>query len=191
MARVAKALSWLIILALLLGAIGAISYFTDGFKGEFKNFYIRIDGKDVLSSAENYRMIVGKPWTVELKYTLIEDAPNTYSVKIIPNQAAGEDLEFYLDGEPCSFFAEKDLSAGFIINRSGSSFQISPKGGSLAAIMSAVYPERALAGLDNVKYPNTFLLVVGSSDAESTVTIAFSVIEIATGIVLSPDHIYF
>ena len=45
----------LVVLALVAG-IGAIAYFTGGFTGEFKTFYISVDDRDILTSASGFKV---------------------------------------------------------------------------------------------------------------------------------------
>ena len=52
---VIKIISWVLIVLTLVAGVGAIAYFTGGFTGEFKTFYINVDGKDILTSASDYK----------------------------------------------------------------------------------------------------------------------------------------
>jgi len=45
---VIKIISWVLVVLVLAAGIGAIAYFTGGFTGEFKTFYVTVDGKDIL-----------------------------------------------------------------------------------------------------------------------------------------------
>ena len=185
-----KILSWVLIVLVLVAAIGAISYFTGGFTGEFKTFYLNVDGKDILSTASGYQMDKNEPLTVNVKYTFAGEEVSGYSVRVVPNVISGKDFDFTIDGEPYSFQAERDLTAGFDIEQSDNLFTIKPKG-SLGEVMAAVYPENVVGDCTNSGYDNMFLLVVDSYNGESTVTIAFTIKEGVTGIKLEPEHIYF
>ena len=67
-----KIISIVLIILLIGTAIGVIAYFTNGFTGEFKTFYVTVNGKDVLSSATGYMMSESEPLTVDVKYTFAE-----------------------------------------------------------------------------------------------------------------------
>ena len=187
---VVKAISWLLIVLVLVAGVGAIAYFTGGFTGEFKTFYITVNDKDILTSASGYQVSVGEPLVVNVKYTFAEDGANGYSVKVVPNTLQGKDFDFTIDGEAYSYQAESDLTAGFDIEYSDNSFTIKPKG-TLNEVMAAVYPNNEVGDLTGVGYENMFLLVVDSYNGASTVTLAFSVVEGVSGIEIAPGQIYF
>ena len=187
---VIKVITWVLIVLMVVAAGGAIAYFTGGFTGEFKTFYLNIDDKDILTSATGYTMSKDDPMTVNVKYTFADDGTNGYSVKVVPNALQGKDFDFTIDGEVYSFQAESDLTAGFDIETGESSFTITPKG-NLGEVMAAVYPNSEVSDCTNLGYENMFLLVVDSYNGESTVTIAFTISEGVSGIELTPDHIYF
>lgn len=179
----------LVVLALIAG-IGAIAYFTGGFTGEFKTFYINVGDRDILTSASGFQVSVDEPLTVNVKYTFAEDGVNGYSVKVVPNALTGKDFDFTVDGIPYSYQAESDLTAGFEIEEHESSFVLKPKG-TLNEVMAAVYPNSEIEDLTGKGYENMFLLVVDSYNGESTVTLAFSIVEGVSGIEIKPGNIYF
>ena len=185
-----KAISWVLIVLVLVAGVGAIAYFTGGFTGEFKTFYISVDGKDILTTGKDYKASISEPLNVNVKYTFAEDGINGYSVKVVPNALDGKDFEFIVDGEPYSYQAESDLTAGFDIEYHDASFTLKPKG-TLNEVMAAVYPNSDIGDLTDMGYDNMFLLVVESYNGGSTVTLAFSIPEGVSGIELKPDHIYF
>ena len=187
---VIKIISWVLIVLTLVAGVGAIAYFTGGFTGEFKTFYINVDGKDILTSASDYKASISEPLSVNVKYTFAEDGANGYSVKVVPNTLQGKDFDFTVDGEPYSYQAESDLTAGFDIEYSDNSFTIKPKG-TLNEVMAAVYPNSQIEDLSGKGYENMFLLVVDSYNGASTVTLAFSIVEGVSGIEIKPGHMYF
>ena len=136
---VIKIISWVLIVLTLVAGVGAIAYFTGGFTGEFKTFYISVNGKDILSSGKDYMASISEPLVVNVKYTFAEDGVNGYSVKVVPNALDGKDFEFMVDGEPYSYHAESDLTAGFDIEYNDASFTLKPKV-TLNEVMAAVYP---------------------------------------------------
>ena len=187
---VIKIISWVLIVLTLVAGVGAIAYFTGGFTGEFKTFYINVDGKDILTSASDYKASISEPLSVNVKYTFAEDGANGYSVKVVPNTLQGKDFDFTVDGEPYSYQAESDLTVGFDIEYKESSFVLKPKG-TLNEVMAAVYPNSKIGDLTGMGYENMFLLVVESYTGDSTVTLAFSIAEGVSGVIITPDHIYF
>ena len=187
---VIKVITWVLILLTVVAAGGAIAYFTGGFTGEFKTFYLNVNDKDILNSASGYSISKAEPMTVNVKYTFADEGTNGYSVKVVPNVLQGKDFDFTIDGEVYSFQAETDLTAGFDIEMGESSFTIAPKG-TLNEVMAAVYPNSEVSNITDYGYENMFLLIVESADVDSAVTVAFSLVSKVTGIELVPNHIYF
>ena len=185
-----QTISMILVVLLLIAGIGAIAYFTGGFTGEFKTFYLTVGDRDILTSATGFQVSVDEPLTVNVKYTFAEDGVNGYSVKVVPNALQGKDFDFTIDGIPYSFQAESDLTAGFEIEENESSFTLKPKG-TLNEVMAAVYPNSEIEDLTGKGYENMFLLVVESYTGDSTVTLAFSIAEGVSGVTITPDHIYF
>ena len=185
-----QTISMILVVLLLIAGIGAIAYFTGGFTGEFKTFYLTVGDRDILTSATGFQVSVDEPLTVNVKYTFAEDGVNGYSVKVVPNALQGKAFDFTIDGIPYSFQAESDLTAGFEIEENASSFTLKPKG-TLNEVMAAVYPNSQIEDLSGKGYENMFLLVVDSYNGASTVTLAFSVVESVSGIEIAPGQIYF
>ena len=188
--NVINVIMWVLVLLAVTTAGGAIAYFTGGFTEDFKTFYLNVDGKDVLSSASDYKVSTDAPMTVKIKYTIPSDEEKGYSVKIVPNVMEGKDFDFTVDGETYSFQAETDFTAGFDIAKDESSFSVNPKG-DLNDVLASVYPGSEVEKITHGGYENMFLLIVESYDGDSAVTVAFSLVSKVTGIELVPNHIYF
>jgi len=188
-AKVGKIIAYILVVLALVSAIGFIAYFTGGFTSGFKTFYVEVDGKQIMTSANDYKIPAGESMTVDVKYTMSDEA-NGYSVKVVPNKLAGKDFNFSLDGEVYSYQAEKDLTAGFEIEYGDTSFTIKPKG-TITDILRAVYPGSAIEDCRDFAYDNMFTLIVTSHDGESNVKVNFTVSEDTEGITITPDHIYF
>lgn len=185
----AKVIAWILIILLLVGAIGAVAYFTGGFQSEFKTFYVNVDGKDIMTTGSGYEITSDDALTVAVKYTM-PDAEKGYTVKVVPNPIPGKDFDFSLDGEVYSFQAEKDLTKGFLIDVKEDSFTIAPKG-TTQEVMEAIYPNNAVGGFDTGAYEDMFLIVITAADGGSSVSLAFSIPEKVGGISLHPSHIEF
>ncbi len=171
--RIISLIASLLVVILLLGAIGFIAKFTNGFTSDMQTFYLSVDGKDVLSYSSGHVSNTTNPLKVDVKYLSLDDI-NDYSVKVIPNVNTEENLEFYVNGAKYSLKHEKDLTAGFDIVKEDGFFTITPKGG-LTDVLSAVYPDRTINNCDNEIYDNMFVLLVTSYDEACTVRLAFSI----------------
>lgn len=66
---VSKWIAYMVLVLILIGSIGAIVYFTQGFTGNFKTFYVAIDGEYILSEKSGIVLDANKVTKVDVKYT--------------------------------------------------------------------------------------------------------------------------
>lgn len=182
----------ILVLLVVIGLIGLIVKFTGGFTSGFKTFYLTIDGKDIISEANGYKVNTITGLIVDVKYTF--DTPTSenkgYSVKIVPHKVEGKDFDFTLNGEAYSYQAEKNLTNGFNINKKDNSFTITPKGG-ITTILKAVYPNCEISDCTDKSYEDMFSLVVTSYNGKASTIVNFSVEENVTGIEFDKGVIVF
>ena len=163
-----KSTGWIAYVAILLVAVviaGIIARFTNGFTDDFKTFYIRVDGKEIMSRADGYEITPEKPLHAEVKYTFsfASDENKGYSVKIVPNASdKSKDFSYTVNGEKKSFQSEEDFSEGFEIEKGESSFTITPKGATLTEVLQAIYPGLDTAHIEEKAYNDMFVLAVSS-----------------------------
>ena len=187
-----KIIIYALIILALIGILGFIIYFTGGFTTDFTGFYATVDGKDVLSTGNGFRMKENDPLEVEVKYvfTSPNDEAKGYTVKVVPNAIDGKDFDFSLNGDKYSYQSEQDLTAGFDIKQEDDSFTIAPKG-NLTEILSAVYPNDTIGDCEDKGYENMFTLVVTSYNGKAEVRINFTVVESIRGVILDQEVIEF
>ncbi|MBR5124870.1 MAG: hypothetical protein IKU90_07030 [Clostridia bacterium] len=187
-----KIIIYALIILALIGILGFIIYFTGGFTTDFTGFYATVDGKDVLSTGNGFRMKENDPLEVEVKYVFASpnDEAKGYTVKVVPNAIDGKDFDFSLNGDKYSYQSEQDLTAGFDIKQEDDSFTIAPKG-NLTEILSAVYPNDTIGDCEDKGYENMFTLVVTSYNGKAEVRINFTVVESIRGVILDQEVIEF
>ena len=90
--KAAKIISYIVLVLVFVAVCGFLVYYTGGFTSDFKTFYINVDGRDILTSADGYKLSADTPLTVNVKYTFgaLNKDITGYSVKVVPN-AAGKD----------------------------------------------------------------------------------------------------
>ena len=192
-----KSAGWLAYVGIVLVVIiivGVVARFTNGFTDDFKTFYIRVDGKEIMSSAGGYEITQAKPMQVEVKYTFsfATDENKGYNVKIVPNAAdKSKDFSFTVNGENRQFQAETDLTDGFGIEKSENTFRVTPKGENLTGVLQAIYPGLDTAHIEEKAYNDMFALVVSSYNEKASVTIYFTLSSKVTGIRLDKEAIVF
>ena len=187
-----KIIGYALLLEAVVVAIGMIVYFTGGLTGDFKTFYVSVDGKDVLTSAGGYKVSDGKPLTVEVKYTFGSAGGDVsgYSVKVTPHAVEGKDFDFTLDGQVYSFQAESDLTKGFNIVRKETSFIVIPKG-NVTEVLRAVYPNNEILDCSDKSYEDMYELVVSSYNGKQNVSLYFSLLENVSGVDTDKEVIIF
>ena len=187
-----KIIIYALIILALIGILGFIIYFTGGFTTDFTGFYTTVDGKDVLSTGNGFRMKENDPLEVEVKYVFASpnDDAKGYTVKVVPNAIDGKDFDFSLNGDKYSYQSEQDLTAGFDIKQKDDSFTIAPKG-NLTEILSAVYPNDTIGDCEDKGYENMFTLVVTSYNGKAEIRINFTVVESIRGVILDQEVIEF
>lgn len=192
MKKAAKIIAYVLIVLAIVGVIGVIAKFTNGFTSDFKTFYVTIDGKDIMTTANGYVLDKEEPMKVDVNYTFSSpDAEvSGYSVKIVPNSVEDKDFDFTMDGSIYSFQMEEDLTDGFIIEKSEDSFTILPKG-DITDILRAVYPDAEIDDCKDSTYPDMFSLVITSYNGESTVVVNFVVVVEPTSISFDKEAIIF
>ena len=187
-----KIMIYVLIVLALIGVCGFIIYFTGGFTTDFTGFYVTVDGEDVLSTGNNFKISENDPMHVQVKYVFSSpnDTTKGYSVKVVPNPIKDKDFDFSINGDLYSYQAEKDLTDGFVIKQEDASFTLAPKG-NLSAILAAVYPDSTVSDCENKGYENMFTLVVTSYNGEAEVRINFTVTEDIQGVILDKEVIEF
>lgn len=192
MTKATTIIAYVLIVLALVGVIGFIAKFTSGFTSDFKTFYVTIDDKDIMTEANHYAIGKSETMKVDIKYTFNSSNSEVsgYSVKIVPNVSEDKNFEFMVDGEVHSFYDIEDLTNGFIVEKSETSFTITPKG-ELTDILRAVYPEGEVSDCSEHNHYNMFSLVITSYNGASTVTVNFAVLREAERVFFDQEAIVF
>jgi len=175
--KYSKAISYIILVVLILSVIGIVVKFTNGFTQDFATFYVTVDGKDITSEAFDYAISEEDSLTVEVKYLLNNVGADAkgYSLKILPTDEESKDFKYISNDVIYSFQAEEDFSKGFNIELGETSFTISSKG-SLTDTLAAVRGYE-ITHSDGEPFENMFILVVTSNDGAQSVKIHFTIME--------------
>ena len=179
----------LVIAVIVLG--GSFLYkFTNGFNEELKTFYVTINDKEVMSSANGYTVSPKSGLTVKVKYTFgaPENTDKHYSLKITSNYDRENNFDFIVDGKPYSFGAGEDYTAGFDITYGKDYFILKPKG-YINDVLRAVYADKQVSDCANKEFKDMFTLTVYSYNGESSVTVLFTIKHTITGISLDKEEV--
>ena len=192
-----KSAGWITYVGALLVVIiivGVVARFTNGFTDDFKTCYLKVEDKEIMSNSGGYEITRAKPMQVEVKYTFsfATDENKGYNVKIVPNAAdKSRDFSFTVNGESKSFQSLQDLTDGFEIEKSETSFRVTPKGENLTGVLQAIYPGLDTAHIEEKAYNDMFALVVSSYNEKASVTIYFTLSGKVSGIRLDKETIVF
>ncbi len=188
-----RILSYVLLGLVVVGVIGFVAYFTNGFKSDFKTFYINADGKDVMESDGGYKVSKGKPLEIKVKYVFSAGSSQKkeYSVKVVPNTIDGRDFTFSDGKEEKSFQSVEDITSGFDIKKTENGFTVSPKGNALEEVLKSVYPNGKFDNVNEKGYENMFTLVVTSYDGNASVKLNFSLLSKVCGVTLNKEGILF
>ena len=192
-----KSAGWLAYVGIVLVAIiivGVAARFTNGFTDDFKTFYVKVEDKEIMSNSGGYEITSAQPMQAEVKYTFsfATDENKGYNVKIVPNAAdKSKDFSFTVNGESKSFQSLQDLTDGFEIEKSESSFKVTPKGKNLTGVLQTIYPGLDTARIEEKAYNDMFALVVSSYNEKSSVTIYFTLSSKVSGVRLDKEAIVF
>ena len=199
--RTSRVISYLLVVLLLLGIVGACAYLLTKPNG----IYLRYDGKIVTDKTSG--IVIPYKATATFKIENSEDwgaySVTDCTVKIVPNADESHDFDFIVgdDSRPAAFTKEKDLSGAFVENYNGKGITVSENGEftilcsykSVSEILQAVYGEKEIhaeADGNLLEYPYIAIKVT-SPDGKQTLTVPLLLYGVVTGIELNPSEVIF
>lgn len=171
--KIGNAIVYIVIILVVVALGGFFAFFTNGFTGDFKTFYVSMGDESILTNTGGLVLSWDSPITIDVKYTFgaLSKEVSGYDVKIVPN--ADNDFAFLVDGEPYSFSAIDDCTTAFDIQREENSFTINYK--SLREILDTLYEESLVdfnkSDVDWEK--DLFTMIITSYNGESSICIGF------------------
>lgn len=199
--RTSRVISYLLIVLLLLGIVGACAYLLTKPNG----IYLRYDDKIVTDKTSG--LVIPYKATATFKIENSEDwgaySVTDCTVKIVPNADESHDFDFTVgdDSRPAAFTKEKDLTGAFVENYNGKGITVSENGEftilcsykSVSEILQAVYGEKEIhaeADGNLLEYPYIAIKVT-SPDGKQTLTVPLLLYGVVTGIELNPSEVIF
>ena len=199
--RTSRVISYLLVVLLLLGIVGACAYLLTKPNG----IYLRYDDKIVTDKTSG--LVIPYKATATFKIENSEDwgaySVTDCTVKIVPNADESHDFDFTVgdDSRPAAFTKEKDLTGAFVENYNGKGITISENGEftilcsykSVSEILQAVYGEKEIhaeADGNLLEYPYIAIKVT-SPDGKQTLTVPLLLYGVVTGIELNPSEVIF
>ena len=199
--RTSRVISYLLVVLLLLGIVGACAYLLTKPNG----IYLRYDDKIVTDKTSG--LVIPYKATATFKIENSEDW-GAYSVtdcmvKIVPSADESHDFDFTVgdDSRPAAFTKEKDLTGAFVENYNGKGITVSENGEftiycsykSVSEILQVVYGEEEIhAEADGNLWEYPYIAIkVTSPDGKQTLTVPLLLYGVVTGIELNPSEVIF
>ena len=195
--KIVKIITSVLLALLLVGTMGVIAHFTNGFREGFKTFYITYAGEDILSEKSKLELSRGEEHRFDVTY-IFEDLneetePKGYSVEIVSNIEKGKEFEYTVNGEKITYVDGMYLTNVFQIDKQDTYFTLTlPEDISLVKVLESVY-EKDVEVLNNVEAtePYLYTLVVSSYDESVTYHIDFAFYIGVTGVTLDKSEVVF
>ena len=171
--KIADVLIYVGIVLVIIAVGGFFAFFTNGFTGDFKTFYVSMGDENILTNTGGYVLSWDSPLTIDVKYTFgaLSKEVSGYDIKIVPN--ADNDFAFIVDGEVYSFSAIEDCTKAFEIAREETSFTIYYT--SMQDVLDKIYEDSEVKmnkkDIDFEK--DQFTVIVTSYNGESSICIGF------------------
>ena len=192
-----KIITYVLLALLLVGTIGLLARFTNGFKEDFKTFYVTYAGEEIMSEKSKTVLSCGKEHRFDVTYVfedLDEDAePKSYYVEIVSNAEKGKEIEYTVDGIKRTYEDGMYLTKAFTIEKEATYFIIRiSEDMSLEKVLESVYGKDVEAPRDmDCADPYLYTLVVTSYDESVRYYIDFAFGVGVKGITLNTNEVVF
>ena len=195
--NITKIISSALLLLVLVGVIGVISHFTNGFKEDFKTFYVTYAGEGIMSTNSKVILPRGEEHRFDVTYIfedLDEEAePKDYHVEIVSNVEKGNEFAYTVDGGKVTYVDGMYLTKAFKLDKQDRYFTLTlPENISLEKVLESVYGKEVETPKDeDCADPYLYTLVVTSYDESVRYYIDFSLDSQVTKIQLYPNKVVF
>lgn len=192
--KVASGITYVLLILALLGGIGFVATFTNGFTDSFKSFYVEYNGQSIMSDTQ-LMLPCGDELRFDAKY-VFEDIgqKGDYKVKIVTNSNSDTTFDYTVDGVPYAYLSDRDITNAFDIQKQDGYFTLTlPNGITLQSILDKVYEGQEVVIEDNVNERNTcyYAMIVSSYDDSVSYRIDFCFNVGVAGIELDKSEVIF
>lgn len=195
--NITKLISLTVVLLLFVGIFGMIAHFTNGFKENFKTFYVTYEGKDILSEKSKLSLSKGEEQCFGVTYILEgldeESKPNGYSVEVVSNVEKGKEFTYTVEGEELTYVDGMYLTNAFQIDKQDTYFTLTlSENISLEKVLERVYEKDVEVPIDvEATEPYLYTLIVSSYDESVTYYIDFAFHISVTNVTLDRSEVVF
>jgi hypothetical protein len=177
--------------------MGVIAHFTNGFREDFKTFYVTYAGEDILSEKSNLELSRGEEHRFDVTYIFEgldeEETPKGYSVEIVSYIEKGKEFEYTVDDEKITYVDGMYLTNAFQIDKQDMYFTLTlSEDISLEKVLESVYEKDVEAPNDLERMePYLYTLIVSSYDESVVYYIDFAFHIGVTGVTLDKSEMVF
>lgn len=190
--QITNALSYILVVLLIVGVCGFVVFFTNGLTEDFKEFFLIINDKPVLSDISGANIAYNEPLSVQVRYTFDGFKENLSGYKVAIAANPDTDYSFTVDGKEINLVdCDVDFLQAFEITYGEKDFTVKPKGYNLTDLLQICYPGKNVVADNTKQKTDLFVLTVYSYNDKAAIKIGFSVYELIHKITLDKGEIVF
>lgn len=166
-----KVLSYIIVILILVGVLGAIAFLTNNFTQKPATLLVQVNGQLIKGNVDS--IVFDK--TSPAVFKILNLSGQGYTIQIVPEVTDDLDFEFKLGDETVWFSSDQsDYSSVFDITETEDGFEIDFSKCKMADILTAKYPEYDVSAVLNPSSGSYFTLVIKDKGTNSQVRIALN-----------------
>jgi len=176
---ISKVIAYVLLILAVVGIIGFIAVFTNGFTSDFKTFYLRRDKVMYTADSGDYYLPAGEELRFDVGYTFDvmdnDDTPKGYTVKVIPNVTDETKFTLVVDDEEVPLSEDTDLTSVFGITKYDEYFTLTlPTELTVKDIYETAYEGKTVSISDtDIAEQCYFSIVATSYDGKASIRINF------------------
>lgn len=166
-----KVLSYIIVIFILVGVLGAIAFLTNNFTQKPATLLVQVNGQLIKGNVDS--IVFDK--TSPAVFKVLNLSGQGYTIQIVPEVTDDLDFQFKLGDETVWFSSDQsDYSSVFDITETEDGFEIDFSKCKMADILTAKYPEYVVSEVPNPSSGSYFALVIKDKGTNSQVRIALN-----------------
>lgn len=166
-----KFISYIIVILILVGALGAIVFLTNNFTQKPATMLVEVNKQLIKGNVDS--IVFDK--TSPAVFKVLNLSGQGYTIQIVPEVTDDLDFQFKLGEETVWFSSDQsDYSSVFDITETEDGFEIDFSKCKMADILTAKYPEYVVSEVPNPSSGSYFTLVIKDKGTNSQVRIALN-----------------
>lgn len=198
-------ITWVMLGITLLAILAGIAFFaefTNGFKSDFKEFYVTVQGEkertEIITDTKTLDVYLGRKYRIEPRYVmnmLSKDKKLDYSVTVAPNITEETNFAYTVDGQDVTYSQVTDLSDVIKLDKSDTGFEFEIKE-DLPELLKKLYRTENVIGVPSAvdSYEPYIKIRIYSDGNKACVTLNFCLVAkdiLPTEITTDPTLIVF